>query len=156
MATAEDAEFSVGLGGDGTAAVEAREGQVTLINYGEITSLEAGQQVRVSPSQEPALSSIPASLLLEVAWPTDSTRSDQRRLAGRTEPGASVWTVVRGKRLRAVADSDGNFVIDGVPLQEGENTIEVSARGILGGEGRAEGRVDRDSEAPIGAFRVEY
>ena len=63
---------------------------------------------------------------------------------------------MRGKRLRAVADSDGNFVIDGVPLQEGENTIEVSARGILGSEGRAEGRVDRDSEAPNGAFRVEY
>ena len=42
VATAEDAEFSVGLGGDGTAAVEAREGQVTLINYGGDHELGGG------------------------------------------------------------------------------------------------------------------
>ena len=153
---AQDAEFSVGLGRDGTAAVESRAGQVTLVNFGDIGSLESGEQVVVSPSGESVLAEIPKSLLLEVAWPTGSTRSAQRRIAGRTAPGATVWTEVRGKRMRAIADSEGNFVIEGVPLEEGDNAIEVNARGLLGSEKSAQGRLERDSEAPTGAFRVEY
>ena len=156
VARAEDAEFSVGLGRDGTTAVEARAGQVTLVNYGDVARLDAGQQVLVPRTGEPTLVEIPKSLLLEVAWPKDSTRNAQRRIRGRTAPGATVWTEVRGKRLRAVADSEGQFILEGVPLSEGENTIEVNARGVLGEEQRTQGRLERDSEAPTGAFRVEY
>ena len=156
IARAEDAEFSVGLGLDGTAAVEARAGRVTLVNYGDVSTLEAGQRVTALAGQRPLVEDIPKSLLLEVAWPTEATRASESALLGNTQPGAIVWTDVGGKRLRAVADSQGRFEIRGVPLSEGENDIEVLAQGVLGGEESAQGQVSRDSEAPTGAFKVEY
>ena len=156
VAEASDAEFSVGLGRDGTAAVEARAGRVTLVNYGAVESLEEGQRVVAIAGESPQLQDIPKSLLLEVAWPDGSTREGQSRLVGSTQPGAIVWTEVNGKRHRAVADARGKFRIEGVPLSEGVNSLEVQAVGVLGGRESSTGEISRDSKAPTGAFKVEY
>jgi hypothetical protein len=153
---AENASFAVGVGAGGTTAVEARKGRVTLVGFGELSALEEGRQVLAVAGEEPVVVAIPKSLLLEVEWPTETTREGQSRLVGRTQPGAIVWTEVDGKRLRTVADARGRFALDRVPLQEGENSILLRAEGLLGGSGTANGSLSRDSKAPTGAFEVRY
>jgi hypothetical protein len=153
---ASQASFTVGVGAGGTTAVESRAGTVTLIGFGELSALEEGQQILAVAGREPQLAAIPKSLLLEVEWPSETTREAESRLVGNTEPGAVIWTDVNGKRLKTVADSQGRFVLDGVPLDQGRNTILVSGQSLLGGEGTLEGNLERDSKAPIGAFEVQY
>jgi hypothetical protein len=153
---ANQASFAVGVGASGTTAVESRGGSVTLIGFGELSALEEGQQILAVAGEDPRLTAIPKSLLLEVEWPSETTREAESRLVGNTEPGAVVWTDVDGKRLKTVADAQGRFVLDGVPLDQGRNTILVNGQSILGGQGALEGNLERDSKAPVGAFEVQY
>jgi hypothetical protein len=47
------------------------------------------------------------------------------------------------------AGADGSFVVD-VPLTEGDNPLQVTARGLLGAEAAVDGvSVTRDTQVPI-------
>lgn len=153
---ADQASFSVGVGTEGTTAVQASEGSVTLIGFGELDSLEQGQQVLAVAGQAPQKARIPTSLLLEVEWPSETTRDAESRLVGHTQAGAVIWTEVHGKRLKTVADAQGRFVLQGIHLEQGQNPIVVRGQGLLGGESVTKGSVVRDSKAPTGSFEVQY
>jgi hypothetical protein len=75
---------------------------------------------------------------------------------GTTEPGAVVWVERDGQRVIARADSEGRFELEGIPLNEGENTLEVSSEGLLGTQGIESGLVTRDSKPPVGDFEVQF
>ena len=153
---AEDASFTVGLGDGGQSAVESRTGRVTLVGYGGLDTLEAGQRTLLSADGDARVESIPRSLLLEVEWPSETTREAQSRLVGTTEPGAVVWVDHAGTRVSARADSAGRFQLDGIPLDEGENALEVRSEGLLGSQSAEAGQMTRDSKPPVGDFEVQF
>ena len=91
---------------------------------------------------------IPDSLLLEVAWPEEAvTRDTEVSLSGRTSPYASVTLHGAAGSATIRAGSDGRFA-SSLPLQEGENTVEVTVEDVMGNRERTTWEVERDTEAP--------
>ena len=153
---ARDAEFSVALGDDGTSAVESKRGVVELEGFDGVGTLEAGQRVSAVPGVPVTVGPIPDALLLDVKWPDASTREKESQILGKTEPGAVIWIEHNGRKIRTVADENGEFALDGIPLKQGENALVLHGESILGASEQRAGKVVRDSEAPTGAFEVNY
>ena len=133
--------FTVSNDMQGTVAVAATRGEVELRGGGKLVVVRAGQQsliLRGEGPTEPA--PIPESLLLKVQWPK-ARELTRRRLvvAGKAEPGSQVH--VDGTPLQVGAD--GTFRSE-VQLREGDNKVQVRARGVGGGrvESTHEVRVD--------------
>ena len=153
---ARDADFSVALGNDGTSAVESKRGVVELEGFDGVGTLEAGQRVSAVPGVPVTVGPIPDALLLDVKWPDASTREKESQILGKTEPGAVIWIEHNGRKIRTVADENGEFALDGIPLKQGENALVLHGESILGASEQRAGKVVRDSEAPTGAFEVNY
>ena len=155
--TAVEADFGVAVDGGGRVGVEAMSGEVTLLGFGEVESIGAGERILVlGPDDEPLVERVPANLLLEVEWPDEPSTSSSFRVRGITEPGALVWVDRVGVRVQTRAGSDGTFEIAGVPLEEGENSLTLYSEDIFGNTAVNEGDVERDSLAPTGVFEIRY
>jgi len=144
---ATDADFTVVRAPDDTLAVEAERGEVST-NLPGAETIGAGNRV-VAPRDRAALvAPAPDALLLEVAWPeTTRTREAALDLSGTTEPGATVSIRTGTGLVTAGADPTGRWTAS-VPLTEGENQIQVSARGLLGQVAEVTWGVARDTTAP--------
>lgn len=137
--------FTVSNDTQGTVAVAATRGEVELSGGGKLVVVRAGQQsliLRGEGPTEPA--PIPESLLLKVQWPK-ARELTRRRLviAGRAEPGSQVQ--VDGIPLQVGAD--GTFRRE-VQLREGDNKVQVRARGVGGGQVESTHEVRVDTTPP--------
>ncbi|MCK6506378.1 hypothetical protein L6R53_23890 [Myxococcota bacterium] len=160
---ADDADFTVAVDGEGALAVQPDRGQVRVEGLagegGAAAQAAVGEGTRLLalPGRSPVIEAVPSELLLEVGWPTSpSTRQSEVTLEGRTGPfaevqigGAEGWTRVR-------AGPDGRFHAS-VPLQEGENRVQVHATDTLGNRREDEVSLTRDSTAPtISGSEVQW
>jgi hypothetical protein len=147
-------EFAVGVSGE-VMQVDARSGSVVLSGV-DATRVEAGQQAVVI-DRHAEIAPVPKELLLAVAWPDEErTRASEATVAGRTAPGARV--VVRGRfgERAGRAGPDGRFNVP-VPLEEGDNDVEVIAVDPLGVEARVSGQLlTRDTRGPSFQGGIEY
>jgi len=155
--TAVEADFGVAVDEGGRLGLEATRGEVTLLGFGEVESIEAGERLLVlGDNEEPVVDMVPANLLLEVEWPDEPSTSSSFRVRGITEPGALVWVDRVGVRVQSRAGSDGSFEITGIPLDEGENNLTFYSEDLFGQTTMSEGDVERDSLAPVGNFEIHY
>lgn len=149
-----DAAFALGVGRDGTTELQVGSGEVALEGFDGIEGAIGGQRV-VAGSAAARLEPIPTSLLLQVAWPDARTRKERVRVAGDTDPGASVKIITAQDTHNLIADGQGHFEV-ALQLVEGDNEVEVEVTSLLGGETTASWRVTRDSQGPTGVFEVRY
>jgi hypothetical protein len=159
---ADDADFTVAVDGEGALAIQPDRGQVRVEGLegqggDALASVGEGTRLTALPGKAPVIEAVPAELLLEVGWPTlPTTRQAEVQLEGRTSAFAEVriggdegWTRVR-------AGPDGRFHAS-VPLQEGENRVQVQATDPLGNRKEDELSLTRDSTAPtISGSEVQW
>jgi len=133
IAEAEGGRFSVISDGRGQVAVAAEAGAIKLTAGGESVEVAAGETSRVVGASAPSAPvAIPTSLFLKVAAPGKKLqREPETVVEGRTQPGSLVRV---GARVAQV-DDDGRFRVR-VPLQEGENKLEVKVTDVTGREQR--------------------
>lgn len=147
--SATDADFDVVAGVDGSLGVEGRRGELALQGFEEVTSLPEGFRLSAAPGLSPQTAPIPAALLLEVAWPEQTvTRDSTVTLQGQTSPYAAVSLIHAGQQPATIrAGADGRFST-ALPLQEGDNAVEVMVEDVMGNRERATWEIQRDTEAP--------
>jgi hypothetical protein len=146
---AADADFTVGADREAEVlAVAVERGQVGVEGApGGTQALEAGSTATLMPGALPILQQSDAALLLDVRWPTAQTRAATITLEGRTAPRARVRVTGGAAPAEGLADAEGRFTV-GVPLREGDNALEVTARDSLGRDVAVDGRAHRDTRAP--------
>ncbi len=152
--TADDAEFTVARGDDGTVAAATTRGTVRVAGASD---LEAGEELVAAPGGSPLRAPVSDALLLQVAWPASGrTREEEVEVSGQTQPGAT-FTVQGGARpVSGRADASGRFVVR-VPLSEGGNRLLVKARSVLGREAEvAHAEVVRDTRPPSVGVTLEF
>ena len=143
-----DADFTIGVDSEGALAVKTENGVVEVQGIDGINQVEAGQQMNAMPSQNAVVGSVPASLLLEVAWPESGRiREAALTIEGRTDPYAEIRLGSGDDGSTVRAGSDGHFQVS-LPLKEGQNPLQVEARDALGNVQTADAEVVRDSTAP--------
>jgi hypothetical protein len=142
VATTTDGTFTVSNDGAGTVAVGTQEGEVQFAGKGKVVIVRAGEQSIARPNEEPsAPKAIPNSLLLKVALPARQlTNKPKMQVAGITDPGA--WVEIAGHTV--IADKQGKFKFP-LLLTEGNNAIEVKARGVGGKEADSKHAVEVDT-----------
>ena len=147
-------EFAMGVSG-GVMQVDAREGALILSGV-DVTRVEEGQQATVV-DRHAEIASVPAELLLDVAWPAARrTRQELSTLTGTTVPGAKVVARGRFGTRTTLAGVDGTFLID-LPLEEGDNDVKLTAIDPVGRSTEVSGRLQtRDTRAPTLRGGVEY
>jgi hypothetical protein len=125
------AAFGVTATAKGHATVAATRGEVAVSARGREVVIRSGQLTRVAPGASPTEPApLPASLLLQVAWPGGDKgllRSTSAVVAGQTDPGSRI--VVQGRHV--AVDADGRYRSE-VTLREGENRVTVRARDAAG------------------------
>jgi hypothetical protein len=152
---ATDADFAF-ANDMGTVAVDTTRGEVALEGFGDVASATAGERVTAAAGALAVKSAIPASLLLEVAWPEDKeTRSAFVNVHGRTDPYARVAVGREGAWQEVRADADGAFTAD-VALEEGANPVEVRARSAMGQEERDRVEIRRKTAGPSGEATLDF
>ena len=146
--SARDADFAITAGPEGSVAVETTRGDVGLRGFDTLTGAKAGQLVWALPDRTAVVGAIPASLLLEVNWPTGApTRAPAVPVEGRTDPYAVVQIRWGQESLRLRADADGSFRAT-MPIQPGENMVEVEAEDLQGRKVRTTGTMVRERPPP--------
>ena len=151
---ATDADFALAAA-EGTLAVDTTRGEIALEGFGDVATANAGERVTAADGGA-VKSAIPASLLLEVAWPEEKeTRSATVSVRGRTDPYARVSVGHEGAWQEVRADADGTFTAD-VALEEGPNPVEVRARTAMGQEERDRAEIKRKSTGPSGEATVDF
>ncbi len=147
--SATDADFDVVTGADGALGVESSRGELSLQGFEDVASLSEGSRLSVAPGLPAQAAPIPASLLLEVAWPEQVvTRDAEVALRGQTSPYAAVTLLGADRKATTIrAGSDGRFSAS-LPLQEGDNPVEVVVEDVMGNRERATWEIQRDTEAP--------
>ncbi len=117
-------EFSALTVGDGTVAVAARKGDVTLTAKEKTVTVAAGQQSIVRPDLPPASPIvIEPALFLKVGKPSSLIQREKETVVtGEASPGA----IVEVNGVRAVVGTDGRFSTR-VELREGKNSLVVRA-----------------------------
>lgn len=152
---ATNADFGVIIGDDGLMVVEPTRGVVLLGGVSE-AAVEAGQRV-VIRERAAEIGLIPSELLLRVAWPEAGvTRESSLRVVGSTAPGALVRATSAAGQVAARADGDGAFALE-VGLNEGDNTVQLSAVDASGREVIVDGQLlKRDTRPPLLRGAVEY
>ncbi len=145
--TAEDADFTVARGEDGTLAVAADRGSVKT-NLPGVSTIGAGQKVVAPRDRQALVSPTNDALLLSVVWPEQSrTRAAEVSINGTTEPGARVIFDGAGGPVTVLGDADGRFSAT-VALREGENTLRAHATNALGQVAELRWDVVRDTRPP--------
>jgi hypothetical protein len=146
--SATDADFDVAAGADGALGVESRRGELALQGFDDVVSIAEGVRVSAAPGLPAQAAPIPASLLLEVAWPAETvTRDSVVDLQGQTSPYATVTLLGADQPMTTRAGADGRFST-ALPLQEGGNSVEVVVEDVMGNRERATWEIQRDTEAP--------
>jgi hypothetical protein len=123
-------------------AVGAQEGEVQFSGKGKVVIVRAGEQSVARPNEEPsAPKAIPNSLLLKVALPARQlTNHPKLSVSGITEPGA--WVEIAGHVV--IADKAGKFKAP-LSLTEGNNAVEIKARGVGGIEADSRHAIEVDT-----------
>jgi hypothetical protein len=104
------------------------KGEVVFEAKGKEVNVGAGQESTARPGEEPSPpETLPEDLLLSVMWPEIEHAQPQAHVAGKTRPSSRVK--VNG--VEASVHADGRFAAQ-VPLNVGQNKIEVEAQDILG------------------------
>ena len=139
---------------DGVLRVETESGIARLEGFGGLGELGEGERLSVGVDGEQVHETVPAELLLHVAWPEAvATREEEYLVGGTAGAFSSVQVLARSGTKRVRADAEGRFEV-AVVLMEGENEVEVVAVDGFGGERRARHTVQRDTQAPQ-AIRAE-
>lgn len=142
---ATNADFTIVVDPEGAMGVQADRGDLQLQGFENTKALSKGQRLQAMPGREPVSAPVSSALLLEVDWPKGAvTRSAEVTIRGRTDPYASV---IIGDGTRVRAGSDGKFRAK-VPLSEGNNSLNVRVRDLMGRESDSKKTVTRDSTAP--------
>ncbi|MES2641204.1 MAG: FecR domain-containing protein [Myxococcota bacterium] len=153
---ADDADFTVVRGDDGTLGVVADRGQVGIEGIPGTERLSAGERLVAARGGTALVAPASEELLLKVAWPTAArTRDEATEVRGHTEPNAYVRLGWDGAWVEVKADAAGDFVAR-VPLAEGSNEIRVEARSVLGTSIAASHTVVRDTTAPNVSTQIRY
>jgi hypothetical protein len=153
VAEASEGDFAILRGEDAQVTVASRRGQVTVAAKGESVFVKEGEQSVVVPSKPPTIpEKIPGSLFLKLTkMPGKTQRAREFVVEGVTAPGAVVS--VGGVQVSA---PDGRFRAT-VPLEEGDNEIQLDARDALGRTaGHESAKVFVDSRAPEIKARVVW
>ena len=129
VASTDGGTFTMATNGAGTVAVGAESGEVVFAGGGRVVVVRAGQQSLMKPGQGPsAPEPIPSSLLLKVALPARQTLNTPKVVVkGAAQPGALVE--VQGAVVHT--DEKGQFSTT-VTLKEGQNVVQVRAKGVGG------------------------
>jgi hypothetical protein len=134
--------------GGGLSAVSER-GDLSLSGFGDRKELVRGDVLRAVPGKAPVAGPAPEALLLDVNWPENATtRNAEVYVEGQTDPYATVTVGEGESRIQLRADINGRFQAS-VPLQEGDNGLELKVRDVLGREVVQRRKVSRDSTAPV-------
>jgi FecR protein/Glucodextranase, domain B len=153
IATA-DGSFAVGVSDD-LLQVHVNRGSVDLTGI-DVPRARAGQEVLVI-DRGATVADLPEELLLGVTWPAEPlTRSGSSTVTGRTSPGATV--TFRGSfGVRTVqAERDGQFRAT-LPLEEGENSVEVEVTDLVGRKQTIRGTLPRrDTTPPSFSGELDY
>jgi len=140
------ARFVVQADDQGRVSVAATEGAVRFAASGSEVTVGAGETSHADDGQAPAApEKIPESVLLSVYWPSPERHKDRATVRGAVSPGTSVD--VNG--VRAQVSATGEFSA-AVPLQEGNNKIEVRAEDLAGRTKESSGQVFRAPTSPPG------
>jgi hypothetical protein len=155
--SAADADFTVVAGESGSIGVESSRGELALQGFDDVVSLAEGSRLAAAPGQQAQAIPIPSALLLEVFWPEQArTRSAEVPVLGLTTPLAMITLTSLGDVSTSIrAGEDGRFSAS-VPLQEGENPIEVTAHDVMGNRTRETRALIRDTEAPAVNTEVDW
>lgn len=154
--SAEDADFDIVRGEDGTIGVEAGRGSVELLGFAGVERLSAGDRLVAVDGGAPQVTPASEELLLSVAWPDGArTRASTVEVRGRTEPGARVLAKGAAGNVEGRADANGDFVLS-VPLEEGENTVNVEAFSLMGRSVAVTSTFVRDTRAPSLGVEIRY
>ena len=159
---ATNGDFAVGVertdpedGAFGVMQINATRGSVSLSGM-DATQLQEGEQAVVI-DRHAEVGTVPEELLLAVDWPAEArTRAAATTVSGVTLPGALVKLSGTFGERTVKANSEGRFVAE-LPLEEGDNPIEVSATDILGKAASIEGMLQtRDTRGPSFGAGVDY
>ena len=146
---ATDADFTVMVTSGGNLSAVATQGKLALQGFGNKNELSTNQVLRATPRAEAVVAAATESLLLDVEWPeVERTRENEMELTGRTDPYASVMLGSGPNAIEVRADRDGNFRAT-VPLEEGDNAVQLTVQDVLGREAVQQHTVRRDSTAPV-------
>ncbi|RKH64519.1 FecR domain-containing protein [Corallococcus aberystwythensis] len=145
-ASTSQGTFTMSNNGAGTVSVGTREGDVKLTGKeGKYVIVRAGQRSIVLPGKAPSEPDpIPSTVFLKMEWPAAKTRKQKVAVVGRTDPGSRV--TVNG--VSVPTEEDGRFKLD-VPLEEGRNTVQVSAVGVGGTHQKVQQVLTRDPPSTI-------
>ncbi|MDP2306638.1 MAG: FecR domain-containing protein [Pseudomonadota bacterium] len=153
---ADDADFTVVRGEDGTLGVIAERGQVGIEGLPGTERLSAGERLVAARGGTALVAPVSEELLLKVAWPNAArTREETTEVRGHTEPNARVRLGRAGAWVEVKADPTGDFVTR-VRLAEGANEIHVEATSVLGTSIAVVHTVVRDTTAPSVSTQIRY
>jgi hypothetical protein len=155
VVSAEDATFAVGVM-NGMLQVGTSQGEVRVEGE-DVGRIVAGQEARFVDDYA-EIGEVPESLLMDVSWPEAvPTTEPLKEVEGRTAPGARVKARGPWGERSVYAREDGYFVIE-VPLEEGDNQLDLMAEDALGRQS-AVIRVDLpslDTRGPEYKAEVDY
>jgi hypothetical protein len=144
VAEAEEGRFDALRRGSGPLVVASRDARVVVSAQGRKETIEGGEQTSVTPGEPPTKAApVPPSLFLKLAQNARRIRQTKATVEGQTTPSA----VVSVGGVYTTADAAGRFTVE-VPLQEGENAIDVNVEDVMGRRDTAAQEVFVDSKAP--------
>ncbi|MCO4743407.1 MAG: FecR domain-containing protein [Proteobacteria bacterium] len=145
---ATDADFAVAVEDD-VLWIESRRGALMAQGVPGVNTLSEGARVVVEGDATPEVLPIPEDLLLAVDWPEERrTRAEVAEVRGMTSPRARVRVLGAGDAVETQADADGAFLAR-LPLDEGENAVQVQAVDLFGDEVEVEVVLVRDTRGPV-------
>ncbi len=153
VASTTNGTFTVSNDGNGTVAVGTQEGEVQFAGKGKVVIVRAGEQSIAKANEEPsAPKAIPNSLLLKVALPARQlTNKPRMQVAGITEPGT--WVEIAGHTV--IADKAGKFKFP-LLLTEGNNAVEIKARGVGGKEADSKHAIEVDTTVKKTSVKMDW
>lgn len=144
VAEAKQGRFSVFNNGKGLVAVAAETAEVKLKTPRGSERVAVGKQVIIKDERASKANDIPQAVFLNVNWPAKTaTRAKSIPVTGRAAAGTEV--MVNGRI--AVVAADGTFTVE-IPLNEGDNAIEVQATDVLGRKKKSRKKVTAFHTAP--------
>jgi hypothetical protein len=152
-ARTRDGELAMLHAASGRITVASSRGQTQVTSAGGAVLVSEGQQSEVTPGSPPRTPvAIPGNVFIKLSQGQARKLSQRSTLVeGETAPGALVS--ING--VEAVS-SGGRFSVT-VPLQEGDNDLDIVARDVLGRQSRKRVRgINVDSQPPDVKGRVRW
>jgi Glucodextranase, domain B/FecR protein len=122
------ARFVVMAGENGRVSVASTSGRTRFASGGKTVTLAEGTETRAEENQAPDdPEKIPEEVLLTVVWPSGERHGEDVAIRGK----ASATSLVTINGDPVAVGVDGGFMAK-VPLQEGDNPIQVQAESLTG------------------------